>query len=275
MADVDISGDDQGHAGESIPFTATISPIDATTPITYVWEVTDWPPVTHTGETVDNVAFTWVETGTKTITVTASNDGGTVVDTHSIEIVKKIPVVSLIGPASGVVGDSYVFTATVVPTDVIQPITYFWQASGQIPITHTAGLSDTVPYVWNDPGTQAVTVTVINVDGSTTDSLALPVRMPPASLVITGTQDGDVQVNYTFTATVTPLTTTIPITYIWTVEGQLPVTHTNGVVDTASFMWDSPGVYHLSVSALNLAGSVEATWSITIYVKVYLPITFR
>jgi transposase InsO family protein len=173
------------------------------------------------------------------------------------------------------VGITNTFTATVVPTDVIQPITYVWQASGQIPVTHTAGLSDTISYLWDDPGTQAITITAINVQGSTTDTLSLPILMPPANLIVTGAEVGDVQDSYTFTATVTPLTTTIPITYLWTVDGQIPITHTTGVVDTAAFSWDSPGIYHLSVSATNQAGSVEATWSITIFVKVYLPITFR
>jgi hypothetical protein len=38
------------------------------------------------GETVDTIDFTWDEVGTQAITVTASNDGGTVMDTWSIMV---------------------------------------------------------------------------------------------------------------------------------------------------------------------------------------------
>jgi hypothetical protein len=40
---VDITGAGQGSLGDSIPFTATVSPDDATTPITYTWEATGQP----------------------------------------------------------------------------------------------------------------------------------------------------------------------------------------------------------------------------------------
>ena len=48
---------------------------------------------------LDNIEFTWDEIGTKVITVTASNAGGSVVDTHTIDIEKKVPIVSMSGPA--------------------------------------------------------------------------------------------------------------------------------------------------------------------------------
>src|SRR4030042_6960920 len=126
MSAVEIEGLALGTAFESIPFTATVSPDEATTPITYTWEATSLPPVTHVGDTADSIEFRWEETGTKVITVTASNAGSTVVDTQFIEINSLVPIVSLSGPAESLVGALNVFTATVVPTDVLTPITYTW-----------------------------------------------------------------------------------------------------------------------------------------------------
>jgi hypothetical protein len=130
-------------------------------------------------------------------------------------------------------------------------------------------------YAWDDPGTQVITVTAINDTGSSTDTFSLPMRMLPASLGITGPTTGEVQSSYTFSATVSPITTTIPITYVWLVDDQMVLTHQAGVVDIGTFSWDLPGTHHLSVSATNAAGSVEASWTIDIHVKIYFPITLR
>ncbi len=275
MTDVEITGAEQANLGDSIPFTATVSPSDVTVPITYTWEATDSPPVVQVGDIDDSVEFTWDEIGTKSITVTASNAGGMVVDTHLIDIGNTLPIVTLSGPSESRVGDVNVFTATAVPTDVVLPISYTWQASGQLPITHTTGLSDTVNYVWDIPGTQVITVTAMNTHGSTTDTLSLPVRMPPDIVQISGPDEGDVFGNYSFTAIVNPITTTVPMTYVWTIDEQLNITHTAGVSDTLTYNWDHPGLHQLSVSASNPVGIVRDTWLITINVKVFLPISLK
>jgi len=275
MTAVEITGAEQGNIVDSIPFTATVSPSNATVPITYTWEATDLPPVIQIGDMVDHVEFTWDEIGTKAITVTASNAGGMVVGNHLIEIENTLPIVTLSGPSRSNVGDVNVFTATVFPVDVPQPITYTWQASGQLPVTHTSGLIDTINYVWEDPGTQVITVTAKNVHASTADTISLPVRMPPDNVQVSGPEIGNVQDSYTFTATINPITTTVPITYVWTIDEQLNITHTAGVSDTLTYNWDYPGLHQVSVSASNLAGSVDDTWSITVYIKVLLPISLR
>jgi hypothetical protein len=275
MEGVEITGSDQGYVGESIPFTATVSPENATTPITYTWEASDLPPVQHVGETTDRIEFSWDEVGTKGITVTASNAGGSVVDTHLVEMNSLIPIVSIFGPTESKVGIENVFTASSMPTDVVQPITYTWRASGQLPITHTDGLSDTVSYMWDDPGMQVITVTATNMHGATTDSLTLPVNMPPGNLDINGPDMGAVKESLTFTATVSPISTTVPITYLWFVDGQVPITDTAGLSDTLTISWNLPGVHEISVSATNQAGTVVDTWSITVYIRLFIPISMR
>jgi hypothetical protein len=231
--------------------------------------------VQQVSDAVDQIEFSWDEIGTKTITVTTANAGGTVTNTKIVEIKSLTPIVSLSGPAESSVGIENVFVATCIPSDVVQPITYTWQASGQLPITHSVGLSDTVRYGWDYPGTQVITVTATNVEGSTSDTFSLPVRMPPVSLEVTGPDVGVVMEIYRFTATVNPITTTVPITYVWSVGGQPTITDTAGIFDTVTLSWDQPGLRQLSISASNPAGSVVDTRSITIYVRVFLPISLR
>ncbi len=54
-------------------FIAEVSPITATTPITYVWSATDQSVITQTGGITNVVVFTWTTSGEKVITVTADN----------------------------------------------------------------------------------------------------------------------------------------------------------------------------------------------------------
>jgi len=74
---VSIAGPTTATVGSGVTFTATASPPEATTPITYTWEATGLASKVHTGGGVsDVIQFTWNLTGTKRITVTAVNACG-------------------------------------------------------------------------------------------------------------------------------------------------------------------------------------------------------
>jgi hypothetical protein len=275
MQQVEISGAMQGNAGESLPFSATVSPENATTPITYTWEATGIPPVEHVGGTTDNIELAWEEVGTKAITLTASNAGGSVVDTHLVEIQNAIPLVSLEGPGAGNVGESYIYTATVLPEDVLQPITFTWQASGQELITHTGGLSDAVRFTWYMPGWQVITVTATNAFGSTSITKEVKIWKPPQGVELSGPVEGFTYRDYTFTATVDPADTTIPITYTWSIDGGEGITHVGGISDELVTSWERVGTYTISVTATNPAGSVAEIWTISILARILIPITMK
>jgi hypothetical protein len=98
MESGEIDGAEEGYIEDSIPFTATVSPSDATTPIKYTWKASGLPIVVHVGDTEDRIQLSWNEVGSKAITLTATNARGTMVDTHLVEIGYKIPIVSLSGP---------------------------------------------------------------------------------------------------------------------------------------------------------------------------------
>jgi PKD repeat protein len=114
--------------------------------------------------------------------------------------------VTVAGPTTGVVQTGYAFIATVSPVTATAPITYVWQATGQSPVTNTGGLSDTVAFIWNTTGAQAITVTAANAGGTVTGtrviSIYIPVRasfdaaplagQPPLTVVFTDTSIGSI-----------------------------------------------------------------------------------
>jgi hypothetical protein len=92
---------------------------------------------------------------------------------------------------------------------------------------------------------------------------ALPVR-PLSSVVITGPTMGVTQTDYTFTAAVSPITVTWPVTYVWRATGQSVVTNTDGLRNTTTFMWAMPGTQAITVTATNVANAVTGTYAIII-----------
>lgn len=82
---------------------------------------------------------------------------------------------------------------------------------------------------------------------------------------ITGPTVGIAGTAYTFTATVSPPTTTLPVTYIWQATKQTPVTHTvHSLSDTATFTWTVAGPQTVTVTAVNCGGIDVATTTVTI-----------
>jgi hypothetical protein len=278
---VAIAGPARGAINTPYTFSAAVSPITASLPITYVWQATGQAPVAHTGGLSDMVTFTWHTLGTQVITVTATNVGGTVTGTHVVTI---LPVaVAIAGPTAGVINTPYTFEATVSPTTATLPITYAWQATGQAPLTHTGGLSDTVIFTWRTPGMQAITATTTNAEGVVSDTHLVTINAPPTSVTIAGPVTGMVNIPYTCTATTGPITATLPITYVWQATGQSPRTHVGGLSDTITFTWSTSATQTIAVTAMNGGGTVADTHVVTINdvlpttgtCSIYLPLVIR
>ncbi len=90
-----IAGPLFGLTNSPVLLVATVSPATAMLPITYTWQATGQTPVTHVvNDITDRVAFTWgvtgtnfyPVTGTKHITVTASNGYGTAQGHHTLTV---------------------------------------------------------------------------------------------------------------------------------------------------------------------------------------------
>jgi uncharacterized repeat protein (TIGR01451 family) len=176
---VTIKGPQTGYASTSYVFTATVGPADATRPIVYIWS-----PEPQAGQGTPNATYTWPTPGAQTITVTATNGGTPVADTHTINISGAPPVgvqeVTINGPATGYVGTMYVFTAAVSPATATLPINYVWT-----PAPLTGQGSANAAYRWVVTGAQTITVTASNAAGSDSDTHAITLApLPPMSTTV-------------------------------------------------------------------------------------------
>jgi len=91
------------------------------------------------------------------------NGAAPIVDMGAYEASPPPPVLSLDGPTMGAPNTPYTFTAAIGPSTTITPITYSWQATGQLPMTRTGELSDAAVFTWTMTGEQLITVTAANV----------------------------------------------------------------------------------------------------------------
>ncbi|MDA0246116.1 MAG: DNRLRE domain-containing protein [Chloroflexi bacterium] len=276
-AEIALTGPLTGTTSTSIPFTAAVLPISTTLPITYTWEAAEQLPVTHASSNSlsDNIAFTWVTTGTKLVTVTADNGLGVVSDTLTIEIEDAPPTpldsVTISGATSGDILVGYTFTATAAPLSTTVPITYTWEADEQLPVTHanSNSLSDNIDFTWATAGAKLVTITADNGFGVVSDTLTIEIEEAPPtpleSVAISGPTSGDVLEVYTFTATAVPLSATLPITYSWWADGQTASEHVSAsLTDAISYTWNMVGAKVITVTADNGSSTATDTFGITI-----------
>lgn len=230
-----------GLVDTSYTLTATVEPPDTSLPLNYLWQVAGMEPLTHTGGLSDTLDLAWSQPGEQVITVTASNGGGEVSAWQAIWIDGPMQSLQIDGAEQGVIGEPYTFTAAVSPLNATQPMTYVWQVDGQELITSSGGLSDTAVFTWSEAGEKTITVSVENTVSVVTGYHPFVVSIPPIGVEVSSLGGGFVDMGSSFVALVSPITATQPLTYVWQVEGQLPITHTGGVSDTLDVAWDAEG----------------------------------
>jgi hypothetical protein len=93
------------------------------------------------------------------------------------------------------------------------------------------------------------------------------------SVTITGPLEAKINTPYSFVAQVEPISTSVPITYIWQATGQSSIVHVTDLNDTVAFSWNWTGLQNISVTALNGSGSVSTSLSVFVdYHSAYLPL---
>lgn len=163
---VSISGPLTVSSGVPHDFVAAVQPLTVTTPLTYHWQFTEQPALTHHSGLTDGITTVWSNPGPQFITVTVSNADGVVTASHPVTVQVIPPVTVTISSAvTPTVGLSTTFKAQVLPLPASLPMTYTWVATGQMTVTHTAQVSDTVVYRWPESGPVTVTVSAQNAGG--------------------------------------------------------------------------------------------------------------
>ncbi|MFN8441770.1 MAG: S8 family serine peptidase [Caldilineaceae bacterium] len=268
---VAISGPSQGELNTSYLFTATVSPISTTVPLTYSWSATDHG-ITSIITTTRSVAlaFSWSSPGVKQISVTVENLYGTVQRSAQITINAPLPTplisVSLQGATTGLMGAAQSFTAIISPANATLPISYRWQATGQSPVLHGGGTSDQISFTWPLPGTYQVVVTATNAANVVvSDSLTVTIdSIIPESIALKASSTAQTNESVPFLAAVSPATTQTPITYTWTASDHATKIRIGGIQDSVSYSWSQAGVYTVAVSADNGLGVVSNSRTITV-----------
>jgi hypothetical protein len=112
-----------------------------------------------------------------------------------------------------------------------------------------------------------------------------PINSPPEepyvsleSISISGPTTTNVKTEVAFTALSGPEKATPDVTYTWRTPGWDPIIQTNGLSDTMTFSWDTPGIKFVNVSASNGEGTVSASHEVTVEPatqSVYLPLIVR
>ena len=110
-----------------------------------------------------------------------------------------ISSLDLAGPDSGLVDTTHQFTATASPLSAATPVTYVWQATGQIPVTHTVGLTDTTGFNWEMSGLKHITVTVSNDFGAITSTHVITLYTPVQTDFVGDPKNGLAPFEVTFT----------------------------------------------------------------------------
>jgi hypothetical protein len=163
LMDVSISGPDAGYSDVAYGFSAAVDPSDATEPITYTWSEDGLV----SGQGTSEVSYRWATTGTRVISVTVENCGGSASDIHSVVLSEPpscdypLTGVSLSGPSSGGTDETLVFTGNPEPGHATPPITYTWSADGLVSGQGTSQAS----YRWASAGDREVQVTARNCGG--------------------------------------------------------------------------------------------------------------
>jgi uncharacterized repeat protein (TIGR01451 family) len=262
-ADVTITGPQGGIVWADYTFIANVNPDTVTPPITYVWQASGHDQVTHTSDSPsDAVTFGWSKPGIKTVTVTATNAGGTVSSDHSITIVA-VPLQSahITGPTTGNVNTAYAFTTTVGPETATLPVTYTWEIQGQAPVTHRLdSFADVVNLVWAEPGDYTITVTAQNLGSVISSAHTIAIEIPADGVDIIGPTSGSVHTDYVFTAVASPFAATRPFDYsTWS-----PTPESGQGSASATYNWPVSGPQTIAVTATSVDGTFSDTHSIDI-----------
>jgi uncharacterized repeat protein (TIGR01451 family) len=167
-----VAIDDTATTAISTPLTITVTANDYDPDGDFFWVDSVGAPLTGTASVSPTTSVVYTPTGsfgTDVFTYTVSD--GTMSDMATVTVTVLPFGVSISGPLNGTVDVSHTFTATVYPTATLT-LTYTWEATGQTPEQHVdlGTLTDTMPFTWTMAGTQCVTVTVSNVDGTVSDT---------------------------------------------------------------------------------------------------------
>jgi hypothetical protein len=244
-----------GQVGVAFSYTITASH----SPTSY--NATGLPSGLTVNTTTGKISGTPTTAGTYTVTISATNAGGTGSATLTLTINPPEPVITSSLTATGQVGVafSYQITATNSPT--------FYNAAGLptgLSVNTSTGVISGTPAAGTDAGSPySVTISATNAGGTGSATLVLTIK-PPAPPVITSalTATGQVGVAFSYQITATNNPTSYNATGLPT--GLTVNTSTGLISGTPATGTDAGSPYSITISATNSGGTGSATLTLTI-----------
>lgn len=258
-----------GCINQPICFTNTSAPgagVNCSTTAGFLWDFGDGSPTS----TANSPCHTYATPGTYNVTLTGTNFCG------SSSITKPVCVTSPPTPAftldntTGCIPFTAAATNTSTDPAICGNATYLWT------VAYTAGFCGTAAawnftngtsansinpsFIFNNPGTYTITLTVTNPCGSFTTSKNVIVTKPP-TVAINAIPNacGTVTINPSaIVAACSPNT----VTYAWTFQGGIPTT--SGTLNPGPVVFTGAGSHTVSLAVTNECGTVTSTTQFTI-----------
>ena len=221
-------------AGETLNFTDQ----SRNNPTSLLWEFGD-----GTTATASNVSNSWVEPGTYTVTLTATNEAGSDSTAKTVTVIP-VPVdppVAGFQPSSGVVsvGELVGFT----DTSTGDPTEWRWNFGDGLPTEDSVAQSPV--HAFGVPGEYTVTLRASNEGGSSSFSRTIIVIDPPVARFT--------QVIDELTVSFSDASTNAPTEWFWSFgNGE---TQSGPGLTSPTINYDQAGSYEVSLVVSNAAGS--------------------
>jgi hypothetical protein len=167
-------------------------------------------------------------------------------DTSLATACQGVEAIEIEGPAQLKVGQSGLFTATVLPPTATLPLTLTWD---------NGAVGPTAAYSWTQPGDYTITVRATNRCGAVSVIHDVSVCQPVTDVAITGPAQLVVGETGLYTASPLPPTATGHVKLAWDNSTMGP---------TAAYSWTQPGHHTLAVTAINDCGHVSTTFSVDV-----------
>lgn len=153
LTGIEITGTTYIEIGEIGTYTASITPEDASAPVSLLWSNDGVTPVT---------TYTWNLPGEYTVVITGTNCDGSAVVTDSLKVEVWAPCVAVTGveidgPSSLLVDEPGLYTALLTPEEASEPIDIQWS-------NYLTGTQAT--YIWSTAGLKSISVVAANCGGT-------------------------------------------------------------------------------------------------------------
>jgi len=241
----------------AVPLTVNFTDISTNSPAVWAWSFGDggW-------STLENPSHTYTTPGTYTVSLTASNYGGSnvVTNTNYITVTKASPPVASF--TSNVTSGSAPLNVGFSDTSTNSPVTWAWTFGDG----GTSSVQNPV-HMYTTAGTYTVSLLATNYGGSNsvteTNYITVSGQSLPLASFLANNTAGPIPLTVNFTDT----STNSPIAWAWTFgDGG------TSSVQNPSYTYTMPGTYTVSLTVTNYGGNGTVTQSNYIRVLPLFPV---